>query len=451
MADPQKWIIRYFSITLGLIRVQRFVPGNRDQVWDVTGFCLAMLLRSGRVFVCQGGAINCTWRRPLLSAARKTGASQFQETHHDRCILLHEQNRQLRALLQTVRWPPLTSCQVHGHTYELPCRLNAGQATLPTADRLRYLAGFFDGDGCVTRSNTSGSSLMLTVGQSFDAADVLFLFQSAFGGCIGTMNVGVGLRKPTLCWRVHGAAARKAARLLMQESLVKQKQLEVASEWPLERAEREHAFQQIRDFKQLDSSTEGSCSWEYFAGFFDADGYLRMKGKSSLELSVSQKYTTILESLRSFLEREMGLDLAIYHYDQIASRLQVSHTPTCKAILARLLDCGLVRKAGLATLALSLTPANAESVRISMAKHFGNQSFGKALDEAGVARAQNIHALNAKAKVARSRGQLHQAEQLLVELCHLKSEHALLNALLENRQLHEYRSQLLSLQAEAGE
>ena len=302
---------------------------------------------------------------------------------------------------------------------------------------------FFDGDGCVTRSNTSASSLTLTVGQSFDAADVLFLFQSAFGGCISTMNVGVGLRKPTLCWRVYGAAARKAARLLMQESLVKQKQLEVASEWPMGQAEGERAFQQIRDLKQWDSSAEGPCNWEYFAGFFDADGYLRMKGKSSLELSVTQKYATILQSLRSFLEREMGLDLAIYHYDPIASRLHVGNTPTCKAILARLLDCGLVRKAGLATLALSLTPANAESVRTSMAKHFGNQSFGKALDQAGLARAQNIHALRAKARLAGSRGELSKAKELLAEVCHLKSEHTLLNALLENSRLHEYRSQLL--------
>ena len=48
---------------------------------------------------------------------------------------------------------------------------------------LAYLAGFFDGDGCVAcASGLSGC--YLSTAQSFDQAEVLMLFYETFGGSI---------------------------------------------------------------------------------------------------------------------------------------------------------------------------------------------------------------------------------------------------------------------------
>ena len=285
----------------------------------------------------------CVWRCATKAwMPQNRGMSQFASAVGT-CRLLQEENRQLRARLQSLQWPPVTLFQVRGQVYNLPYVADAKQTpfctslswSLPLTDRLKYLAGFFDGDGCV-HHETRLSGCSLRIGQSFDAAEVLMLFQSTFGGSIGRLYDGAGLRKPCLQWRVSGSAARRAPHFLLPFSIVKQKQLELAWNWPKTKSDREGAFRQLSCLKQYDSSTEGSCSWEYFAGFFDAEGHVRCLGKASLQLSVCQKHVTVLECLCRFLLRELPHNFRISRHVS-KNTLVISTTPICKQVLQKFL------------------------------------------------------------------------------------------------------------------
>ena len=84
-----------------------------------------------------------------------------------------------------------------------------------------------------------------------------------------------------------------------------------------------------------------------------------------------------------------------------------------------------------------------------MSELFGNQSFGKTLDEAGLSRAQHIREMQRQASRAGRNGHTQQAEELLLKVARLKREHVLLQAQLENCRLHQYTRGLLGLQQEA--
>ena len=399
---------------------------------------------SARIWACSTRAV----------ASQNRGIPHWVSAE-ETCRHLQEENKQIRARLKSLKWPPLSSFQARGQVYNLPYVAVAKENpfctdvrwSLALTDRLKYLAGFFDGDGCVLPDGRlSGCSL--GVGQSFDAAEVLLLFQSTFGGYIGRLHDGAGLRKPCLQWRVYGPAARRAAHLLLPFSIVKRKQLELAWNWPETKNEREQVSQQLSNLKQYDSSAEGPCSWEYFAGFFDAEGYVGLRAKASLHLSVSQKHVTVLECLRRFLRSEMPHEFRIMHY-MCKHTLRIDTTSICKQVLQKFLGSGMLRKSDIAKLALDLTQENATTIRVSMSKLSGNQQFGKILDEAGLSRAQCILEMQQKAVRAGRNGHVQKAEELLIEVRRLKNEHVLLKAQLENSRLHEYTSALLSLQQEA--
>ena len=380
------------------------------------------------------------------------GMAEFRSTV-ETCPHLQEENKQLRATLQSLKWPPLTSFQVRGHVYNLPYVADAKHTpfctslswSLPLTNRLKYLAGFFDGDGCV---HPQLSGCHLSVGQSFDAAEVLMLFQATFGGCISHLHGGAGLCKPCLQWKVSGSAARRAVQLLLPFSIVKHKQLELAWNWPKTKNDREEASRQLSCLKQYDSGTEGPCSWEYLAGFFDAEGHVGCRGKASLQLTVCQKHVTVLECLCRFLACEIPHNFRICRHGS-KHWLFISKTSICKQVLQKFLGSGMLRKSEIATLALDLTPENATIVRASMSELVGNQHFGKTLDEAGLSRAQHIREMQRQASLAGRNGQVQKAEELLVEIGRLKREHVWLKAQLENCRLHQYTRALLSLQEEA--
>ena len=125
--------------------------------------------------------------------------------------------------------------------------------------------------------------------------------------------------------------------------------------------------------------------------------------------------------------------------------LVVCTTSTCKLILEKMLLAGMARKAAQAELALSLNRQNAAQVRSAIAKTVGNQMFGRKLDGDGLERAATIRKAQQRAMRLRQRGLRQAADALLAEVEVLKTEHGLLKAQHENRQLHEYMHKLESM------
>ena len=359
-----------------------------------------------------------------------------------------KKNHRLRALLKTMRWPRLESFEVGGRVYELPCRqadLPACALGLSTSARLRYLAGFFDGDGCVGPS----ARCMLTVEQSVNQAGVLLLFLDLFGGSVRRQCDGVGLCRPVLKWEVCGQKACHAATLLAPYSITKQKQLHLVAAWPqYKKAQRQHIKEELQLLKKYDSAVVGHCTMEYFTGFFDAEGHIQQGcGGGKLKyfrLCVSQKYVTVLDCLKGFLVQRFSLDVRVRR-DGPNFRLILGPTQVCKQVLHRMLATGLLCKAEQAKTAMSLTRANAAQVRATLEEHVGNQKFGKRLDEDGLRRAHEIQAFLNQVAYLKRRGEVHQAASKLQEVECLRSNHALLKARLENQQLHDYICKLHSL------
>ena len=150
------------------------------------------------------------------------------------------------------------------------------------------------------------SGCHLQVPQSFDQAEVLMLFYETFGGSITRAGSGLGLCKPAPRWTVCGQSARNAAELLAPRSITKRKQLFLAAQWPDARSRREDCKAELRALKEYDSAVAGLCSWEYCAGFFDAEGHIRQqRGGASLELQIKQKHPRVLECLREFLSPKL--------------------------------------------------------------------------------------------------------------------------------------------------
>ena len=271
-------------------------------------------------------------------------------------------------------------------------------------------------------------------------------FYEIFGGSITLQNRGLGLRKPCLQWIACGQSARKAAQLLVPHSITKQKQLLLAAQWPEPRSCRKDGKTELRALKTCDSAVAGPCSWEYFAGFFDAEGYIQQqKGGASLTLQIKQKHPRVLECLREFLARSLGKDATIAKSGGSAHVLSVCGLTSCKQILQHLLAAGLLCKVKQAELAVGLMPENAAQVSADLGQLTGNQKFGKRLDGAGQERPRKIRSAQKQAARLRKSGQLAEATSKLGEVEVLKDEHELLKAYLENRQLVEYSRQVQSL------
>ena len=241
---------------------------------------------------------------------------------------LQNKNKQLRAQLSRCRWPNLKSFSANGQIYYLPLRAHTQDwSHMPTESRLAYLAGFFDGDGCVfCATNLSGAGL--GVSQSFDQAEILMIFRATFGGSITREHGGMGLRKPALRWCVWGQAARRAALLLAPHSITKQQQLVLAAQWPDAKSlQREKFKAKLGALKKYDSAVAGPCSWEYFAGFFDAEGYIEQPhGGNALVLKIAQKHPQVLRCIRSFLARSLGINASCKARRLSAFTLGLQHT-----------------------------------------------------------------------------------------------------------------------------
>ena len=356
-------------------------------------------------------------------------------------------NEQLRVELRKSRWPELRHFSSNGRNYILPLRAESRDSSLlPSEAKLAYLAGFFDGDGCVAcQADLSGC--VVQVAQSFDQAEVLMLFFETFGGSIALQKGGLGLCKPTLRWLACGQSARRAAQLLAPQSITKREQLLLASQWPAANSDRLECRAELRALKEYDSAVTAPCSWEYLAGFFDAEGNVdQQHGAATLVVQIVQKHPRVLKYLRDFLARRLGKGGTISKSGESAHVLRVCGLTSCNHIMQQLLAAGLLRKAKQAKLVLGLTSESAAKVSAELGDLAGNQKFGRRLDTAGHERARKIKNAQAQAARLKRRGQIAEAMAKLGEVEVLKEDHQLLKACRENQQLLEYMHRLQSLQ-----
>ena len=366
---------------------------------------------------------------------------------------VQRKNKKLRAKLSKSPWPKLTCFEAKGRVYRLPLRAGSLNCTtshwhdISTASRLRYLAGFFDGDGCVSCSGRFLSGCSLHVAQSYDQAAILMRFWETFAGSIGLNKGGLGMLKPLLRWRTYGQSARIAAQLLAPHSMAKRKQLLLAAQWPDTPSERERCAAELRALKDYDSAVPGECSWEYCAGFFDAEGCIsQAPAGASLALRIKQRHPKVLSSLRDFLAGTLGTD-ATLKTETSGNILRICDQRDCREVLQHMLRAGLLRKAKQATLFLRLTPENAAriSFKLALEARTGNQLFGRKLDASDRERARNIISAQAQAAALKRRGQYAKAAAKKHEAAVLKHADELLKARRENQILFEYLSKLQDL------
>ena len=357
----------------------------------------------------------------------------------DALDLVRSKNQQLHALLQRMRHPRITFFLWQGREYGLPHSRKDGMAQAlpqPAPTRMRYLAGFFDGDGCVS-CQTKLSGCRLSISQSIRQPGVLLLFLDAFGGSVVRHSDGIGLRLPALRWEISGSAAGRAACLLAPHSITKKKQLLLAAAWPQDTYLRECRQKELSALKRYDSAIAQQCTTEYLTGFFDADGNLKHDGGTRLALQVSQKHVTVLECLKGCLMEYWNIDARLRTYNS-RSTLYLTRTSACKDALRAMLEAGLLCKAEQAKLALALTRQNAPQVRAKLADMVGNQGWPSRLDEAGLQRARTIEGTQQHVVRLQRRGSISEAHSKLDELDALKLEHKLLNACHVNGKLHGY-------------
>ena len=181
--------------------------------------------------------INCLAVRPvgsqLLPSTLDSWSLDRQISHQNFLRKLEVIRKKLKEHLGEQEWPRLTHVDVAGLSVKLPLRADyvfENHIFSVQAD-LAYLAGFFDGDGCVgSESNLSGCQLH--VGQRASNISVLLAFLCRFGGSICRLNSGEGMVRPQLQWLICGASARAAASELHEHCLVKKEQLGIAMNWP---------------------------------------------------------------------------------------------------------------------------------------------------------------------------------------------------------------------------
>ena len=141
----------------------------------------------------------CAWPGISLGGLATAAAGLHPPLSASPCDTLQEvrrKNEDLRKLLKKTPWPKLKYFWANGRSYSLPLRSGSREPSHRAAKaRLEYLAGFFDGDGCVS-CPVDLSGCQLSVAQSYDQADILMLFLETFGGSIARQGGGMGLRKP---------------------------------------------------------------------------------------------------------------------------------------------------------------------------------------------------------------------------------------------------------------
>ena len=255
----------------------------------------------------------------------------------------------------------------------------------PSQEELEYLVGFFDGDGCVSMNKKTGEA-QLVIGQNVDSAEVLLQFRSLLGGSIGRHAASTGSRKAAVQWRVHGPKMKAAAETLSRVPSMKQAQLLMAKQGYIAENDRAGVWKCLKMFKRRQHVPDqwNECSWPYFAGFFDAEGCIRVRPlHTGFELSLGHVNPCVLEHLLRFLHENQLKTWSLYHYASF-SALACSNNEHCRQTLEQLLANGLLVKRKQAELGLTLTGENHLHIREAISSLNGWQGRYQRLDTDGI-------------------------------------------------------------------
>ena len=309
---------------------------------------------------------------------------------------LQRRRERLEGLLARIQRPRLESFEVDGKRYQLPLSAKDAEIEHCGEDKLAYLAGFFDGDGCVSLNKTTGS-FRLTVGQSVKGAETLMRFRQHFGGSITRHKDGNGFTAPSLSWWLCGEAMKRASTLLTKHSRTKRSQLQISARGNVEKEARLQVADELKLLKRGNYVPDNrQLSWHYLAGFFDAEGCIRVfPDSASFSLEVAQVRPAILNQILSFLHHRQHESCKIYecrprHHNHTHYCIRCFGHEECKRILQQLIANGLQQKCAQAKLARDLTSQNHVEIRDALCQLVGQQSRYKRLDSLGVDIAKQI-------------------------------------------------------------
>lgn len=304
---------------------------------------------------------------------------------------LQRRRERLEGLLARIKRPRLESFEVDGKRYQLPLLSKDAEIEHCSEDKLAYLAGFFDGDGCVSLNKTNGC-FRLVVSQSVKGAGTLLQFRQHFGGSIVRLKDGNGFTTPTLSWQLCGETMKRASTLLTKHSRTKRSQLQISARGPVEKASRLQVADELKLLKRGDYVPDNrQLSWQYLSGFFDAEGCIKVRPHSaSIALELSQVKPAILKQTLSFLHHQQHQSCRIYPRECLPSN-DSSHYyivcwghVECRRILQQLIANGLQQKREQANLARDLTSQNHVEIRDALFQLTGQQSRYKRLDSLGM-------------------------------------------------------------------
>ena len=310
---------------------------------------------------------------------------------------LQRRRERLEGLLARIQRPRLESFEVDGKRYQLPLLAKDAEIEHCSEDKLAYLSGFFDGDGCVSLNKTTGG-FSLVIAQSVKGAEALMRFRQHFGGSISRAKDGNGFMRPKLQWQLCGEAMKRASTLLIKHSQTKRSQLQISARGPVKKASRLQVAAELKLLKKGDYVPDNrQLSWQYLAGFFDAEGCIKVFPHSaSIVLELVQVKPAILMQILSFLHRQEHLCWKLYTNECLSTN-QSSHyritccaKEECKRILQELLAHGLQQKREHANLARDLTSQNHVEIRDALFQLVGQQSRYKRLDGFGMEMSKQI-------------------------------------------------------------
>ena len=270
------------------------------------------LIQSGAVF-SQVRGVSTASRRSFSSVAESSAIDSdpdfWMKRRHDRYRFLVDGLTMPRpdvAIADGVEYGPLPY-----HFDGVP-EAETDQGISP--ERLRELAGFFAGDGCVAIHIAGpGSSYFvasLTIASTHHRGERCLDFLKAFGGRIYSGDGESGLTQAKILWRTQASTLRRTAELLSSVDSPKRKQLEVLAKWPdvfvQDRAFRSKLRQEwIACRREPADSNFAFSSREQFGGFLDACLSINVpyhkKNERCLLISVCNS-KAMIEAISKFLQ-----------------------------------------------------------------------------------------------------------------------------------------------------
>eukprot|EP00928_Gymnodinium_smaydae_P033349 TRINITY_DN23910_c0_g2_i1.p1 TRINITY_DN23910_c0_g2~~TRINITY_DN23910_c0_g2_i1.p1 ORF type:complete len:456 (-),score=31.34 TRINITY_DN23910_c0_g2_i1:206-1573(-) len=342
---------------------------------------------------------------------------------------MDRRRQRLKAFLRKLHLPPITHVTAFGKAHKLPVRVcgNRVDDTIES-QRFEYFGGFFDGDGCV--STEGGVTCVLSVGQSVNQAEILFLFLRTFGGIIYRLANEKGAVQASVRWVIRGSAGGRVAHLLAASSRLKREQLRIAADWPRCPVERAVQISKLKLLKRTSHVSSCIPSWPYLAGLFDAEGCIRILPVSkAVQLEIGQNSVALLEAVDAFLASEVpGYVGNIYKNGKTNHKLVIWRLRPCVHILRRLVSAGMFVKKPHAFVVFRLLESGHADLRASLHALVGNQGRYRRLDEAGCGRAREIQRTRDAIKRRLAAARYECARLLQQRLEDLQAEHMLRSA-----------------------